>query len=340
MDYKSIVKKALIPANRLDAKKRLAYIDLVKLVAAFFTVFYHFAYYKLDYNFIENEVYLPNVSRIIMCLAACCVPLFFMTNGALLFSTPHSWKRMYMKAVKIVILTAVWSIVGFPSWFFKTLVILYLIFPVLQYAYQKCRILYFGILSYILIMPFTYNAICLALKIIWPARIISLAGTTVAVVDLSVTGFFTMYAIAYFLLGPVLVKKKFPLWLGITILIVGWILVTAECTIYTNLNKSMYDGVNAAFPTYGALLLSVGVFIVIKCMPLNRIARYLNWMGMAVLSIYLLHMLMIKCIKVVCGSFTLGLSSALLGTLFIFMSCLVIGKCVEKIPVLCWFMKV
>lgn len=340
MDIKNIIKKELMPAKHSNFTNRIGYIDFIKLVAAFLTVFYHFAYYKLNYRFVENEIYYPNVARIIMCFAACCVPLFFMINGALLLDKKRSWKSIYLKIAKIIILILVWSIVGFPSWFFMTLVILYLIYPVLQYAYRQSRLLFISILGAFLLMPFTYNALCLLLKIIWKDGSFCLAGNTFNVTDLTVTGFFTMYAVVYFLLGPVLMKRNIPLWVGIVSTLAGWFYVTVECTIYTNMNESMYDGVNAAFPTYGGLFLSIGVFVIIKHIPLKCATKILNWLGSAILPIYLLHMFVINCIKAIVGSFTLGLTTAIIGTLFIFLICILIGKVIEKIPILCWFMKI
>lgn len=44
------IKLSFTPNNVMQQRDREEYIDILKAIAAFFTVFYHFAYYKLDYT--------------------------------------------------------------------------------------------------------------------------------------------------------------------------------------------------------------------------------------------------------------------------------------------------
>lgn len=329
-----------MPRKKKESGGRSLYLDLLKCLAALLTVFYHFAYYRLDYGFCEGSVYAPNANRILMCFASCCVPLFFMVNGALMFAKERNWKDVYRKAVKIILLTIIWSLIGFPAWFFKTLTVLYLLFPLFQYLYRKRKGLYFALCALILVFPFLMNLGFLILRAAQVDFSVSLMGHTLAVSDLHTTGLFTMYGGLYFLLGPVLNKpetKVKAVFAGL-IAFAGWTLVTAECVIYTNLENAMYDGVNAAFPTVGALLLSTGVFLLAKRLNLQKIGKPLAWLGSAMLPIYLMHMAVINLLK---NNFEYNLNyvTAVVGSVLICLFCAVIGKLAEKIPGLCWLVR-
>ena len=254
---------------------RIPYLDLLKVIAAFLMVFYHFAYYRLDYGFLEGAKYIPNFNRILMCFASCCVPLFFMVNGTLMLGRERTWKSVYLKAGKILLLVIVWSFADFPSWFFKTLIVLYILYPIFQYCFREKRNFYCGI--------------CVLIFVIKSIGIVSVG--PIWVKNLQTTGVFTMYGILYFLLGPILEEKRLSLIKGIICMILGWGIVVTECTVYTNLNAIMYDGVNAAFPTIGALLLTVGCYSMVQYLQLQKIAKFLEWMGSSSLSIYLMHMI-------------------------------------------------
>ena len=334
------LKVSFLPKKEIQSQDRKSYLDVLKIIAAFLTVFYHFAYYKLDYGFdLMQEAYFPNFNRIVMCFASCCVPVFFMVNGTLLFGKQRSWKNVYVKALKILVLTTVWSLIGFPSWFFKTLIVLYILFPIFQYMYTEKRWMYSAIILMVLVFPFGYNAIILILKMTVPDMIIHVLGRTVVIKDLSVTGLFTMYSIYYFLIGPVLASKKVPTIYGVVSSIAGLGLVVFECVSYTVINRTMYDGVNAAFPTYGALLLSLGLFIIAKNIirKENKIVRLIK---SQILSIYLMHMPLIHVTGRLFEFTSLSLPMAIIGTLAILLLCTGVGQIVRRVPIFCWFVRI
>lgn len=333
-------KLSFLPKDVEKNQDRKEYLDFLKVVAAFLTVFYHFAYYKLDYGFNATQsVYFPNLNRIVMCFASCCVPIFFIVNGTLLLGKRRSWKSVYKKAIKILVLTVTWSLIGFPSWFFKTLIILYVLFPFFQYLYTEKSILYNIIILLVFIFPFSYNAILLIVKIAKPNMIIQLFGKSLAVDSLNVTGFFTMYSILYFLIGPILAKEKIHTRYGAVATIVGLGLVVFECVSYTVMNGTMYDGVNAAFPTYGAMLLSIGVFIVTKNTVIKS-TKIVDWLKNHILSIYLMHMACIHLIGRLFRFTSISLLMAIVGTMLILFVCAVVGRVANRIPILCWFVRI
>lgn len=325
---KTVLKKEIIPTVKKQNTLRIVSLDVMKLIAAFGVVFYHFAYYKLDYGFIANQVYYPNLNRIVMCFFAYSVPMFFLVNGILLFKEERSWKVMYYKASKILVLTVVWSLLGFPSWFFRTLLIIYLLFPGLQYLRKYYFRGFVMIEGFLFLMPFVYNYIVLALRIN-------------GVEQFQVTGLFTMYGLFYFMLGSqVDLHRIYPIWSSALLILLGWGMIVFECTVYTNLDQMVYDGVNHAFPTIGALLLMLGLFQIITCIQTIRSQMLLSFLSDGVLPIYLMHMTMIRGIKLLAGSFQIALLPALFISSIICVVCCLLGKILVRIPIICAIIKI
>lgn len=67
-------------------KKRILYIDLLKIIAMFLVSFYHIGYYYIDYGFIENSYYIPNLNRITMNICAMSLPIFFTISRGLMLN--------------------------------------------------------------------------------------------------------------------------------------------------------------------------------------------------------------------------------------------------------------
>lgn len=331
------LKNEIIPQNKPNTTNRCVWLDFLKILAAFLVVFYHLSYFKLDYGFTSNvSYYIPNLNRIIMSFAACSVPLFFIINGGLMFSKHRSVLDVYIKALKIIILTVVWKIADFPSWFFVTLAVLYILFPFFQFLWEKKRVLYFTIICAIILFPFVYNYIVLLIRVLDIQTIFGYKMT-----GISVTGFKTMYSIAYFLGGNYLMKcKKFPklVW-SIVLFICGWICLVVECVCYTNLNGEVYDGVNASFPTLGAMLLAIGVFSLVKNIRFSeQITKIIIWLSDGILPIYLMHQFVKKLTRFVIPCSTLF--GALICTIITCLICVLIGKIIKRIPILCALIKI
>ena len=334
-----LAKKAFTPSkatNKLNPN-RVLYLDFIKFLAAFLTVFYHLAYYNLDYGFVEGVTYYPNIARIVMCISSSCVPLFFLVNGSLMFSRQRSLKEVYLKSLKIAFLTLLWSFLDFPSWFFKTLCVLYLLFPLFQLIKTKSQKLYNLICLLVFLVPFVYNFAVIFLKLFSVGNI-ELLGITLPLGSLNRTGLATMYSILYFLLGPMLkASKKSPLIIDLLLLFVGLFLVVFECVAYTNLNGAMFDGVNASFPTVGALFLSTGIFLICKKLSFKAIQKPLLFVGSGIFAIYISHSFIIKYLPL---PFKESLIVSLLGALVICLIGAVIGKIASKTPFICWLFRI
>ena len=331
------IKKEITPVYKKRRIHDVVYLDAIKVLAAFLVVFYHFAYYKLDYGFSVGVDYIPNISRICMSLGACSVPLFFMVNGALMFKKNRTVKEVYCKALKILFLVIAWSFTNFPSWFFKTLIILYLLFPFLQWLKNKNELYLDSIGMVVFVFPFLYNFFLLCGKKVGVACFMG-----IDVQNLHVSGAATMYSLLYFIIGSKLFerKNKISRSVGSICVVAGLSLVVNECVIYTNINQQIYDGVNHAFPTIGALLLSIGVWAIISNISFNKSAGIISRIGEKVLSIYVIHSFIIRIVSVLLGVSSMNLIPSLLYTAVICIISICVGKAIEHIPVLCCLVKI
>ena len=83
--------------NSLQTVKRRVYgYDLLKALAMFMVVFYHFL--MLDFSFEPGQFYMPDFNKIIHLICAAGVPLFFMVNGALTINNNISIKKVIIIA--------------------------------------------------------------------------------------------------------------------------------------------------------------------------------------------------------------------------------------------------
>lgn len=119
---------------KLEKKKRDISLDIIKLISAYMVVFYHFGH--IDKGEFINNQYHCTLGQYLLILCSSSIPMFFMVNGALLLNKEYSIEKIYSKAGKIALLTFVWSFIDFPSWFMKTLIVLYLFYPVLIKIYR------------------------------------------------------------------------------------------------------------------------------------------------------------------------------------------------------------
>ncbi|MCQ2454629.1 MAG: acyltransferase [Clostridia bacterium] len=311
--------------NDLKKNGRYAYLDIIKVISAFFVVFYHYSFYSLRYGFHETEFYMPNANRIFMSFAACSVPLFFMVNGALILSKNRSVKSMYYKAVKLLVIAFIFRFLSFPAWFFVTLSGLYFLYPLFNYLWNKKRKIYYLILIAFCIFPFIFNEFTVVLKLFCD-------------VDLKITGAKTSYSIVYFLLGNILfVKEPIKRWKSIAVAFFGILLLLFDCCVLTNFYSKIFDGVNGAFPTLGALLLSLGVFELLKSINIKfNVPDFING---GILSTYLFHMLIVNCFHSLFG-WPREFLVAVIISLFIFAITVFIGFVIRKIPILCFFSKI
>lgn len=339
--------------------KRIVYFDILKIIAAFMVCFYHLN--MLDMGYYPGRFYLPNANRMIMNLGAMSVPLFFMVNGALLLRRPHSLSEIFIRFVRLCLMYVFWSIVihGILSliiegrfvfhakaflmsgtsytvhlWFLRTAAILTLLTPALYGLFmRKKRFLLYGMLLALLVFPFLYNYVLLA------GRLLDIP----AFFYLDRTGAGTLYSIVYFVLGKILsdharskrcTRTVSSFLLCCFLILCGWMLVTLEVTLWTNINHKVFDGVNGSFPTIGALLMAVGMFtLVSRFQPpiCPRLQKIITFTGSHIIGIYLFHPLFTHLIRYAFNIYIPAILTASL-TAIIMIASLFITAVLKRIP--------
>lgn len=311
-------------------KKRIIYLDILKIIAMFLVSFYHIGYYYIDYGFIQNTHYIPNFNRIIMNICAMSVPIFFTVSGALILNKTYTTKKIITKIIKMIILIIFWSLLlNYPRWFLITLTGLYFLYPLIKQIFDKNKKLFYFIILLVFIMPFMYNFIILLGKMFDIKNLMNLKRT----------GFFTIYALLYFMVGGILynikISKKMNPFLVISFLI-GLFLTSLEGYVFTNFDNIMFDNVNASFPTVGALIMCISIFLLFKDMQIknNKISNLINLIASNCLAVYLFHLsiwnLFIRVIKI--NSMSIVLCTLI--CLFIDFIAVLISIIISKIPYL------
>ena len=220
-------------------------------------------------------------------------------------------------------------------WFLRTMAILTLLLPALKKLYdRKSKIVLYLLMFLLLLFPFAYNYFVLAVS--W-LNVESLG-------NLSVTGAFTMYSVLYFLLGKVIsdvcAKQtgnclKYKL-LALTAVVAGWLMVTVEVTLWSNIQGSVYDGVNSSFPTIGALLMASGVFYLLSRMhvaPDSIWNRYIRKYAENIMGIYIFHTLLINIVLRLVHR-NVSVVSAMIITFVVMSVAMAITYILKKIPCL------
>lgn len=311
-------------------------LDIIKLVSAFMIVFYHLdAYLRLG-SFATGS-YQISLPQIVMSLCSCSVPLFFMVNGALLLNKEYTTEKIYIKAAKVALIIFVWQIVAFPDWFMKTLIVLFLLYPILNKLDKaKNKIWRNLVMLALFIFPFLYNLIMVCLQLWLPDFNVVVLGKTLSLETLPLkSGFYTMYSVLYFLLGGIMFRKKLSNIISAISLLAGWALVVFDVIVSSNYSGVVQDAVNGCFPTIGAMLISIGIFNLFRNFDKVKSENFKNIiskLGQYVLPIYLFHLQIVLKIYVPILPSKLNIILVVLLALADCVACVIIGMILKKIP--------
>lgn len=311
-------------------------LDIIKLLSAFMIVFYHLDGYLRLGSFAGGS-YQISLPQIIMSLCSCSVPLFFMVNGALLLNKEYTTEKIYIKAAKVALIIIVWKIVVFPDWFMRTLIILFLLYPILNKLDKaKNKIWRNLVMLVIFVFPFLYNLVMILWQHWLPDFSIVILGKTLSLETLPLkSGFYTLYSVLYFLLGGIMFRKKLSNILSVISLLAGWALVVFDVIVSSNYTGKVQDAVNGCFPTIGALLISIGIFNLFRNFDKVKGEKFVgvvSKLGQYVLPIYLFHLQIIWKIylRLIHGRLNIGF--VLLMALADCIICIIIGMILKKIP--------
>ena len=287
-------------------KERIIGYDVLKTIAVYSLVVYHFGRVNFG-EFNEDGIYSPNVVKVLFEFLACCVPVFFIINGALVGDRKVGW----WKVLKYLILSTfyplffyafVYPSVGFEScplqdmtlievlsykkeyWFLATLAMLYVVNFIARKIKAE-RIM----ASILLITPFLTNFIFSILIYINPGFVMPFWGHW---------GVFTLYSYVYFFFGneyKLSICDKRTYMLALCMFFIGWGILVFDVVSFSNYYKEIYDGVNASFPTLGAAFLSCSMFLLIKDCKIKSVylRKYVCFIGRNTMGVYVLHMFFI-----------------------------------------------
>ena len=341
-------------------------------MAAFMVCFYHLSmhYGMLDMGYIKNNIYIPNINRLIVNFCAMSVPLFFMVNGSLVLSKEYGVKKLIKRAIKLMIMYISWIIIiSFIAsklrgslydfnfiemiinignsdtvhlWYLRTTAILMIITPIIKkISKSKYSYILNIIIMLLIIFPFTYNYLIILFKYLNIDKLNILPRT----------GLFTMYSILYYILGKIIydnieyINKHFNniKYFAIILILLGWILVTFEVIFWTNINRSLFDGVNSSFPTLGALCMSLGAFILISNIKLveeSKMKNIVQFISSKSMGIYIFHMPMILFLKTQLNIASIPLYLSIITTFIIIVICIFTTYLLNKIPIIRSLLKI
>lgn len=312
-------------------KKRIYYYDLLKIIASFMVLFYHFC--RLDYGTINGNLYIPNLNRLVMNLCSMCVPLFFMVNGALLLRKQYTYKNIFYKICKIAFLIIFWKFTGFPSWFFFTLIILYCLCPILYYLYNNNTKYLKLIILFLFIFPFVYNYLILILSIFNVE--FNFMGNLIRVTELQRTGFFTLYSIVYFVFGKYFSDNQYSLKFSITLGLFGFSCSIAESILGVVAYGYILEGVSGSLPTIGTLCMTIAFFNFCHGLEIpESLKKPIEFISPCILGIYIFHLAIIYFIYNYVDATTLSLIPSFLISIFIYIVCVLISRIFNALPIL------
>lgn len=168
-----------VAQNSLTKTNRQPFLDLVKVLAILLVLIFHGTLF--DYDVLHNKTGVVYFRYWLRTFLSPCVALFFFANGYLLLSHSFHLKKHIFKTLKIVVLVLCWGFLGqvllMPVtgtyftmaeliegicslrdgwinhlWFLCTLVRIYLLFPLIKYAYDHNKTLFYYITAVFLIV--------------------------------------------------------------------------------------------------------------------------------------------------------------------------------------------
>lgn len=326
-------------------------LDVIKGVAALLVCMLHFLH--ADFGTInENAVYVPNINKILYGLCACSVPLFFLVNGTLMLHRSLTAKKILLKIFNLLKIRFIWGILlglvicelknctislsnilsnSFYLWFFEALAVIYMFLllwnSIKDYKWSVT------IPIALLIFPFLFNLLGLGIA----------AFTGVSMGNLGHTGFYRLYGILYFIIPTYIDRVKIPQKVNIMMVLVGMGIIAFEVFVWSNIEGQIYEGMNACFPTIGALLITVGLYSALrqfKFRSRNLIVRYFAWTGCNSFGIYLFHMPIIVLLNVFIHTIVFNILLNIIICLLISALCVYLYRIMKSIALINWCFKI
>ena len=279
-------------------KEREYPFDVLRVIAMIMVIIIHVSnVYTRSYNFIDTNSYL--VSLIFNTISRVSVPIFFMISGALLLDRNFNFKKYKKRILKIILLIVVWDIlyliweyfflgVSYNKlyklllepyrahlWFLYTIVILYVIQPLLKYILDRIN-----------------KPIKIVLFFAW------LILSTISMYNVTIANIFTIFSnIGFFVLGKYMYdyllnnQKNNKKYVFIMIVL---LLVSLGESIYLNYTASLkFNMFYNLFFAYRTPFIILSTFIIFKLVYIychNKKPKDIILLGSDLsLGVYLIH---------------------------------------------------
>lgn len=210
-----------------NQKVRYHYLDVLKIIGILFVVLYHCG---VESVFVGILSYISPIFSV-------CVAVFFFVNGALLLNKEIDMKKHVKKIYKLLFLLLFWGIIILLSkmiiqnnylslydfldallylkqpwvhylWFFRALIIIYLLFPLFKSLYGIHRNYFYFITIFLLVLSVgssAFSSLAILIESIFSKNIISeflkIANDVLHFYGIDFVNF--TYAIALFLMGGI-----------------------------------------------------------------------------------------------------------------------------------------
>ena len=356
--------------NNNFEKKRYDFVDLLKSIAIFFVLVYHFS--MMNSDFIHYENWTSYINYYLKSLLSTCVPLFFFVNGGLLMNKSDLNIRKHIRKItKIIILTVLWGIITLIAlslireehlsyieiiggvytlkqgwinhlWFFEALVVIYIFYPLLFNSLKTTPKYFYFFATAVFIFTFLNTFIgeftkflSVTLKILESKNFDSINYFSGFNAFKGIYG----YSIGYFILGGILFNNQKKLktqkikLISIGILPISMALLFIYGVKISVSNNNVWDIVWNGYDNIFTLINVILIFALsLHYKNRGALGKIINLISVNSLGIYLIHLIIGPIIKPFIPM------SGILGTLIFAFSVLFISLfialTIKKIPLL------
>lgn len=347
-------------------KKKHYGISLIKVIAIIMVVAYHTNILNCD--ILNNKNIIVYIKYTVKSLLSCCVPLFFLVNGALLLNKELNIKKHIKKIIKIIIITEIWAVVitiltmlakdqvlnykeifytiwfwkmGYVNflWFLAALVVIYILFPIIKQCFDNNEKYFIFFLISVLICTFGNKLIYMIVNLLKPSF---LYGETNFINIYNPFRGIYGYSIGYFMLGGLLFKYKDKIRrpkkiILVILLIMSTILLSIYGILKTEISQELYDtvwnGYDSIFTLINVIIIfSLVIDFVVKD---NILSKYISLIDENTLGIYVIHpILLVFLDKIYYSKISVNIMSLVIYTFIIFNISLIICTIGKKIPII------
>jgi surface polysaccharide O-acyltransferase-like enzyme len=315
-------------------KEKVDFLDLMKAIASYLVVIYHYNY--IDTNIIQGAGLLQFINYYFTAFLPIAVPIFFLTNGALLLNKRSvDLKKHCYKILNFVALVIIWAVLSYlviswlqnqtielkelikstymfkqgwtnHLWFLQGLTVVYIFFPIIYSAYHHHpnHLYFFLVVTTILTIGNTV--------LVNAATIFSYISGIFYNRNFHInffSGFNAFqglygYAFVYFILGGLLMRHRDKLKSRRLRVIAALILLVAtgmQCLyaiIASRRNGEIFDIVWHGHDTVFSLLIVLALFVIV--LPYRHhgvFGKFIATAGQNTLGVYFLHVLVAEAIS-------------------------------------------